>query len=336
MSKYQKLAWLIGLLALLFVMVSVGGITRLSKSGLSITEWKPVTGILPPLSEEAWLREFDLYKNSPEFKHHNAHFDLQDYKGIFWWEYIHRVLGRVIFLFAVALSFSFWRKKEASGGYALLLPMLIVFQGLMGWLMVKTGLNHRPSVSHYMLTVHFFLAVFTMTVVYYPLSQMKKPLWDRLSRRGYFLVITLGVLLGLQIVYGCFTAGLKAGFYFGTFPFMGGQFFPPQGLLMEPAVHNFFENPITVQWIHRWLGVGVGLFLFFTGYHLIKHESPSFTRPVLHLVSLVIIQIILGISTLLFHVPISLAVFHQAMAALIWLGYCNIVFRINCKPSLTQ
>ena len=333
MPKKTKLAWLISLLALLFIMISVGGVTRLTKSGLSITEWKPVTGILPPLSEEAWQKEFSLYQNSPEFKHHNSHFEIEDYKGIFWWEYIHRVLGRVIFFVALALGIVFWRKKEVSGRYAIALPLLIVFQGLMGWLMVKTGLNHRPSVSHYMLAVHFWLALLTMTMVYFPLAKMKKEISAQVSRRGWTYLAVLGVLFFLQILYGCFTSGLKAGFYFPTFPLMNGQILPPQGWILEPAIRNLFENPVTVQWIHRWLGVATGLFLLLTIFHLLKNESMSFKKPVLHLVSVVVIQIVLGISTLLMLVPIHLAVVHQAMAVLIWLGYCNIIFRIRSNTT---
>lgn len=334
MSKGKKLAWLISLLALIFIMISVGGITRLTKSGLSITEWKPVTGVLPPLTEEDWQKEFALYQDTPEYKHHNSHFELEDYKGIYWWEYIHRVLGRLIFFVALALSIVFWRKKEASGRFALTLPLLIVFQGLMGWLMVKTGLNHRPSVSHYMLAVHFWLALLTMTIVYYQLAKMKKEIPVQLSKKGWRLLKVLGVLFFCQILYGCFTSGLKAGLYFPTFPLMGGQFLPPQGMTLEPAIRNLFENPVTVQWIHRWLGIITGIFVFFTSYHLIKNESRLFKGPIIHLVSVVVIQILLGIGTLLSLVHIHVAATHQAMAVLVWLGYCNIIFRVNKKNLL--
>lgn len=333
MGAKQKLAWLLTLLLLLFAMVSVGGITRLTKSGLSITEWKPVTGILPPLTEASWEKEFASYRNSPEFRHHNTHFELKDYKGIFWWEYIHRLLGRAIFFVASALSFVFWRKKEFSGVQALTLPVLIAFQGLIGWLMVKTGLHQRPSVSHYMLAIHFLLALLTMSVVYFHLAKMKKPIPVRLSRQGRFLLVFLGALIFLQIVYGCFTGGLKAGWYFNTFPLMGGHFLPPLGWDLEPALRNLVENPVTVQWIHRWLGISLGVFLPIASVHLLRHESSAFKRPLLHLVSVVVVQILLGISTLLFLVPVSLAVFHQAIAVLIWLGYCNLVFRIEDPAS---
>ncbi len=335
MSKHQRIAWLVSLLVLLLMMISVGGITRLTKSGLSITEWRPVTGILPPLTEEAWQKEFTLYQNSPEFQQHNAHFELEDYKGIFWWEYIHRVLGRVIFFVAAAMGFLFWKKGVATGRYALFLPALITFQGLIGWLMVRTGLNHRPSVSHFMLTVHFLLALITMTTVYYPLAKMKKSIPVQLSRQGYSMIVLMGVLIVLQIIYGCFTSGLRAGQVFNTFPLMGDSFWPPDGLHFKPAFRNLFENPITVQWIHRWLGIITGTFVLVTSAYLVKRESPLFKRLTLHLVSVVLIQIVLGISTLLLHAPIHLAVFHQMMAVLIWLGYCNIIFRVE-RPRLSM
>ena len=329
MSRRAKLCWLLSLLVLLISMVLVGGVTRLTKSGLSITEWKPVTGLLPPLDEASWQREFNLYRESPEFKHQNSHFLLEDYKGIFWWEYIHRVLGRVIFLVASVMSFVFWRKAQWSGSRALVLPLLIAFQGLIGWLMVKTGLHQRPSVSHYMLTLHFLLALLTLTVVYHSLAKMKKPIFVSLSRVGRHLIWMMGLSLLLQIVYGCFTAGLKAGLYFNTFPLMNGVLLPDQAWDYEPWRRNWFENPVLVQWFHRWLGILVGVFVPLGGVWLIKRESSEFLRPVLHLVSVVLVQVVLGIANILLFVPTWLAVVHQFMALLIWLGFCNIVFRMR-------
>lgn len=331
MSKREKLFWLISLLALLFVMVLVGGTTRLTKSGLSITEWRPVTGLLPPLTEEDWKKEFTLYQKTPEFRHHNSHFEIEDYKGIFWWEYIHRVLGRVIFLFASVLSFVFWRRREWSGRRALVLPLLIAFQGVIGWLMVKTGLHQRPSVSHLMLTLHFLLALTTMSLVYHPLARLKKPIFVNLSRGGHLILWAMGFLILLQIVYGCFTAGLKAGLYFNTFPLMGGEVTPAQVFEGDHGWLNFLENPVAVQWVHRWLGVALGLFLPFGALLLTRFESRDFRRPLLHLVSVIGVQIVLGIINLIWLVPISLAVAHQGMALLIWLGYCNLVFRIQAS-----
>lgn len=335
MTKKQKVLWLVSLLVLLLMMIAVGGITRLTKSGLSITEWRPITGILPPLNQQAWQEQFSLYQQSPEFLHLNTHFALDDYKDIFWWEYIHRILGRVIFFVAALLAYKFWRRKEASASYAFFLPSLIAFQGLIGWLMVKTGLNHRPSVSHYMLMVHFLLALLTMTVVYYPLAKMKKPLVvDALKKtfsdRTKLLLWSLGSLILLQIIYGCFVSGLNAGVHYNTsFPFMGGSFVPPFAWDLEPLMRNFFENPITIQWVHRWLGLGTAGFVLIASAYLLKYGGPSFKRPILHLVSVVGVQIILGISTLLWLIPTPLASLHQVMAVLVWLGYCNILFRVK-------
>lgn len=329
MPKRQKIAWLVGLLLLLFLMIAIGGVTRLTKSGLSITEWRPVTGVLPPLSEGEWERQFELYRQSPEFRHDNAHFELADYKGIFWWEYLHRLLGRVIFLYALALSFVLRRRREASWAYALALPGLIAFQGLMGWLMVRTGLHQRPSVSHYMLAAHFLLALLTVSLVYLPLARMKRPLHVRLPRADRALFAGLGVLLFTQIVYGCFTSGLKAGLYFNSFPWMGGRFLPPQAFDYEPPLRNLVENPVAVQWVHRWLGVTTGLVLAVTGVRLWRLGDAVLRGPLVHLVSVVAVQIAVGISVLLWFVPLPLAVFHQTMAVLVWLGYCNLWFRFR-------
>lgn len=329
MSKKHKLIWLVSLCALLLAMISIGGITRLTKSGLSITQWKPVTGMLPPLSEQDWQRQFELYQQSPEFHKVNSHFELEDYKNIFWWEYLHRLLGRIIFVVAAIMSIVFWRKKEASITYAISLPLLIAFQGLIGWLMVKTGLNHRPSVSHYMLWFHFSLAVGTMVMVYYHIAKMKSSIGKLHAEKSKILLLGLGAIIFLQITYGCFTSGLKAGLYFPTFPMMGGKLLPQSSFDLDPFILNFFENPVMVQWIHRWLGISTALYMVGISYYLLKFENKAFARPLLHLASVVLIQAILGILTLIKLVPTSLAVIHQVMAVLVVLGYFNLIFRIE-------
>ncbi len=328
MYEKQKIVWLVSLLFLLFLMISVGGVTRLTRSGLSITEWKPVAGILPPLTEEAWDKEFSLYKKSPEFKQVNSHFDLKEYKQIFWWEFLHRLLGRIIFFVVLIPGFFLWRKKTISGRYVLLLPALIAFQGLMGWLMVKSGLNHRPSVSHYMLATHFFLALTTVAFVYYPLAKLKKPIEMNLSKKSYRWIIGFGVLLLIQLLYGCFTSGLKAGIYFPTFPMMGGQFFPPSGVSHDAFLQNFLINPPTVQWVHRWIGILISICVLGLSYILVR-ENSKFLRPMVHLVSIVLFQILIGILNILYFVPIPLAATHQFMAVLIFLGYLNVLFRVR-------
>lgn len=327
------LVWLLACLATVLLMIAVGGVTRLTRSGLSITEWRPITGIVPPLTQEAWTREFDLYKRSPEFRHVNSHFELSDYKKIFWWEFLHRALGRVIFLMVVAGCFVFRRRREVSRRFALGLPALILVQGLMGWLMVKSGLTHRPAVSHYMLAVHFFLALVTLVALYQQIIRFKQPLGVRLSGAQAALVRAVGALYLVQLLYGCFTSGLKAGLYFNTYPLMNGQVLPPEAQALVPWARNFVENPVMVQWIHRWLGTLTLFATLFLVFHGIRSISPRLTRPLLHLGGVVVTQFALGVSALLFGVPLWIAAAHQVMAALLVLGYFNLTLRLEAPSA---
>jgi cytochrome c oxidase assembly protein subunit 15 len=327
-NRKALFTWLLSCLVIVALMVSVGGITRLTRSGLSITEWKPVTGIVPPLTEGQWQREFDLYRRSPEFHKVNSHFQLGDYKKIFWWEFIHRALGRFIFFWVALGGLVFWRRGQVSSRFALGLPALIAFQGLMGWLMVKSGLSLRPAVSHYLLSVHFFLALATLVAIYREITRFKKPLGVSLRPGQAGLLLSLGAVYAVQVLYGCFTSGLKAGLYFNTYPLMGGEILPGSAFHLAPLLSNFFENPVMVQWIHRWLGTFSALFTLGTAAYFLK-AAPGLLRPYLHLVSVVLIQVFLGLATLLWKVPVSTAAAHQFMAILVVLGFFNIAFRVQ-------
>lgn len=323
-----KTIWLLGFIALVLLMISVGGLTRLTRSGLSIVEWKPIVGIIPPLNEQDWEEQFDLYKKSPEYTHVNSHFELKDYKKIFLLEYLHRLLGRIIFLYIVIPGLILWRKRIVSGKLVLLLSSMVAVQGLVGWLMVKTGLNLKPHVSPYMLSLHFFLALSTLLIAYYHLSKVRARLPTQNTLLMKNSLIALGVLIVIQIFYGCLTSGLKAGLYFNTYPLMGNEFFPSTALSLDPFLINFFENPVMVQWTHRWIGALTAIVLLFTAWLHIKY-SRAFTKPFVHLISITLLQVVLGIFTLLWSVPIHLAATHQFFATLIFLGYFNIFFRIE-------
>lgn len=326
-----KSIWLLGFIALVLLMISVGGVTRLTRSGLSIVEWKPVVGIIPPLTEADWQSQFELYQQSPEFQQMNSHFELDDYKQIFIWEYLHRLLGRLIFLYVLIPGLILWRQKVIKGNLVVLLSLLVAGQGLVGWLMVKSGLNLKPHVSPYMLALHFFLALVVLGTAYYYLSKMRPALWVEMSKTKWRLLNSLGILFAIQIFFGCLTSGMKAGHIFNTYPLMGGQLFPPGGLNLDPTWINIFENPVTVQWIHRWVGILTLICLLVT-VNVFTHwkRSPLF-GPWIHLLGLVTVQIILGILNLIWMVPISLAALHQFIAALIVLGYLNIRFRLNAS-----
>lgn len=315
---------------LILVMIAIGGITRLTRSGLSIVEWRPVSGIVPPLTEDAWQAQFELYQKSPEFLQVNSHFGIEDYKNIFIWEYLHRLLGRIIFLFALIPGLILWRRKKVALRLVLLLSGLVAFQGLIGWLMVKSGLNHAPHVSPFMLALHFFSALTVALVAHFHASKMRAPLLVDLSESQKLLMRTFGVILLLQIFYGCLTSGWKAGFAFNTYPLMGGDFFPPGGWMQEPGWVNLFSNPATVQWVHRWLAFAV-LFLAGLGARSFL-KTPHWAQmrgPLIHLLAVIGAQISLGIFNIIFAVPTWLAVAHQLMASVLVITYFGIYVRLR-------
>jgi cytochrome c oxidase assembly protein subunit 15 len=333
-QKWTK-RWLVGFVILLLAMIAVGGVTRLTRSGLSIVEWRPFTGILPPLSDQAWQDQFELYKQSPEFQQVNSQFALSDYQRIFIWEYIHRLLGRFIFLYALLPGVVLWRKRQVKGSIVTLLCVLVALQGLIGWLMVKSGLAHEPHVSPFMLALHFFSALTVLATVYYQLSKFRpKIVIPASAGRVMTWVHSFGILLLIQLFYGCLTSGFKAGFSFNTYPLMGGEFFPPGGLLSEPFWVNFFVNPATIQWTHRWMGIVV----FLIGIVAVKSVLGSTVKktmkgPLFHLAGVCFVQVLLGILNVLFVVPIPLAVLHQLIASLLLMAYLNVLFRAQSEGS---
>lgn len=320
-----------GFCILVLLMVSIGGITRMTRSGLSIVEWRPISGIIPPITNSDWQTQFELYKSSPEFNQLNSHFTVEDYKNIFLWEYIHRLLGRLIFLFVILPGFVLWRKKIISGRLVLLFAALIALQGLIGWLMVKTGLNVRPHVSPYMLALHFFSALIVLVLAYYHLCKLRDPLKSiSLTRLQTKLVHGFGVLLGLQIFYGCLTSGLKAGYGYNTYPLMNGRFFPDDGLFFSPLWINLFENTATVQWTHRWLGILVITVFFLIRNLFIKSPAwPQLRKSFLILLVIMFVQIILGILNIIYIVPLPLAALHQLGASILVLAYFDLLFRLK-------
>jgi heme a synthase len=318
-----KKIWLSVFVVLTLIMIAVGGTTRLTRSGLSIVEWKPVSGIIPPITEQQWQTQFELYKQSPQFSQVNSHFELSDYKKIFFWEYVHRLLGRILFLFALIPGLVLWRRKKIKGAVVVQLTLLVALQGLVGWLMVKTGLNRDPQVSPYMLALHFFSALLLLLVAYYHLKKDAAPLtvknWRGKQQNTF---IAFAVLLFLQVFYGNLTSGFKAAFAFNTFPFMGGTFLPPGGL------GSWLSDPATIQWTHRWLGFLVLLFaILFV--HFAKQSGKALRGPTMHLFGVVLLQVALGVFNLVYAVPTWLGVLHQVNAVLVILALFNLVYRIK-------
>ena len=317
-------AWLFCICALIFIMVIVGGATRLTGSGLSITEWKPIMGTIPPLDLSDWLEAFEKYKQIPQYKEINAGMSLEEFKAIFWWEWGHRFLGRFIGIaFLVPfLFFLFTKRVEPSLKPKLwLLFALGGLQGFLGWYMVASGLVERTDVSQYRLAMHLGLAVIIYGAIFWvalglgnsedKISVSKSLKWQAWGLTG---------LIFLQIIAGAFVAGLKAGKGYNTWPLMDGHFIPNDLFIMEPAWQNLFENARTVQFDHRMLAylIAVGVMAHLL-YCLLQH-NPKIVRGAVFITVLTGAQIFLGIVTLLQFVPLDLALAHQGGALILLSG----------------
>ena len=307
--------WLFAVAALIILMVVVGGITRLTESGLSITEWKPVSGAVPPLTEAQWLHEFQLYQRTPEYQQINRGMTLAAFKSIFFWEYLHRLLGRVIGLaFALPLLWFWWRKAIPQGFGPRLLFLLFLggFQGAIGWWMVASGLSQRTDVSHVRLAVHLLTALFIFAAIVWTALDLRSP--GALRRRFPTVGIWAVAVLALQLMFGAFVAGLDAGYAFNSWPLMGDRLYPTGAPWLDPVLRNFVDNPITVQFVHRWLAFVV-LAAAFVLARQVKRAGGRRESALVH--ALVGIQILLGIATLLTGVDLHVAVTHQAVAVLL-------------------
>ena len=320
--------------AVVYLMIVVGGITRLTQSGLSMVEWAPIMGTLPPIGEVAWLTVFEKYKAFPEYQKVNIGMSLAEFKNIFWWEYGHRVLGRVIGLIYLLPLLYFYTKGLVPKHWRLRLFSLFILgglQGLMGWYMVQSGLVDVPRVSQYRLTAHLGLAlIIFICMFWYALDFLRgERKRDQIQVSSIYLKITsVSVLIVfLMMLSGGFVAGTKAGYIFNTFPTMNGEWVPQQWLAMTPLWRNFFENAITIQFVHRAFAIGV-LTVVLTVFLLsIKQNFKTYALIAL---AIVILQIILGISALLMRVPVALGAAHQAGAVAL-LASCLFVTHIAHK-----
>jgi len=319
--------WLFVTAGFVMVMVVLGGLTRLTGSGLSMVDWRPVTGFLPPLNEGQWQGVFDLYKVSPQYHKVNFGMSLSEFKGIFWLEFIHRLMGRFIgIIFLVPLLYSLL-KKELRPWSSKILGIWILggLQGVMGWYMVKSGLVDEPWVSPFRLCAHLLLAFLTASLLFWSGLRLRSYSPQKTSENSRFFQsfkeprITLSFLLMiLTICYGAFVAGMKAGLIYNTFPLMGEGFIPPEILFHSPWYENFFMNPVTVQFTHRVLAILTLGGICWYGIGALKN-TPSMLgkRWAIGLLGWSLVQVILGISTLVSQVPYDLAVAHQAGALIL-------------------
>ncbi len=320
-NNKQIAAWLLICCILIFAMVVLGGVTRLTHSGLSIVEWDPIVGVIPPLNSQQWEETFNKYKQTPEYRKINFDISLDAFKSIFWVEYAHRLLGRLIgFVFLVPFLYFLIRKKIEKTLIPKLVTMLVLggLQGLLGWLMVKSGLVDYPRVSPYRLTAHLGLAVIIYAYIFWValglLYSNEGSAVQGLRRIG----IAVTGLIFIMILSGGFVAGTRAGFAFNTFPLMNGRWIPEGIYAMQPVWANLFENIATVQFNHRLIAYFLGLVI--PAYWLLARfvSLPFRTRIAFHgLLAMLAIQVTLGITTLLYVVPVSLAAAHQAGALLL-------------------
>jgi cytochrome c oxidase assembly protein subunit 15 len=317
--------WLFACCAMVLTTLVVGGVTRLTHSGLSIVEWQPLLGALPPLSESDWLKVFAQYQQSPEFRLVNSDMTLDGFKFIFWWEWTHRLLGRAIGLvfFLPFLAFVLMRKIPAG-----LMPRLLGFfllgglQGAMGWYMVKSGLVDDPRVSQYRLAAHLGLAFLIFGLMLWTalgLLQRRAAIQPEQTRGVRRFGVALAALVFVMVLSGALVAGLRAGLVYNTFPLMMGYFVPPDMWAADPWWLNFFANLATVQFDHRMIAwslmVLVPLFWWQVRRRSAKHAP---RRAATAMLAMLVIQVTLGISTLLQAVPVPLAAAHQAGAMLLF------------------
>ncbi len=320
-SSYRPVAianWLMSVAFLVFAIVVVGGITRLTESGLSITEWKPVSGALPPLNQSDWQAEFDLYKGTTEFQTVNQSMTLADFKFIYFWEYIHRLIGRLIGVAFAVPFLCFALKKAIPQGYGWRLAVLLslgAMQGALGWWMVSSGLVGRTDVSHYRLAAHLLNALFILGGLVWTaldLHQYAKgeTVPSRLTGYGIWVLAALSV----QLLLGAYVAGLNAGYVSNTWPLMNGHFVP-EGIDWAMGMLAAFANdPFLVHFLHRWWAWGVVVFLIILA-RKTKKAGNRMASVGLH--SAFGVQILLGISTVMSGMNITLAVLHQAVGALL-------------------
>lgn len=317
--------WLYVLAFMVIIMVAIGGITRLTDSGLSITSWKPITGAIPPLSLKDWQTEFDAYKQIPEFAQQNAWMQLADFQFIFWWEWAHRFWGRIIGLVFFVPFVVFLVQKRLHKGLAWPLGILFIlggFQGFLGWWMVSSGLSERVDVSQYRLAAHLGAACLLFAALIY-VARRLNPVTvantgqgtQSVSAKWQWAIAGLILFLIIQVIAGAFVAGLDAGFGYNTWPLMDGALVPEGLFTLSPAWLNWFENTLTVQFGHRMIAYAITAYVAWLAYVSAKSMGWGGVHGWMPAISvLVVLQVVLGITTLLLVIPMPLALGHQALA----------------------
>ena len=331
-EKYNKLyiSWLITLISLIILMIIVGGLTRLTDSGLSITQWQLFSGFLPPLNNEDWIYYFNLYKQIPEYKLQNFAMTMNEFKIIFWWEWIHRFLGRIIGIATLIplIYFSFiFKIKDLINLYIIF--FLICLQGFIGWYMVSSGLVDRVDVSHYRLSIHLFVAFLILTCLFWNLLNFQSGKNKKffLNSSNFYSIKFLVFLIFLQIIFGAFVSGLDAGKIYQTWPTMNGSFFPNDIDIKKLNEFFNFENRSVVQFIHRNLAYIIFVFIVYIGYLILKINNTELYKPYFYLLIFVFLQIFLGIFTLISNLNIIIASTHQISSIFLIISCINLYYK---------
>ncbi|CAM2065967.1 COX15/CtaA family protein [Sulfidibacter corallicola] len=338
-GRKPVIIWLYTICGMIFCMIALGGLTRLTDSGLSMVQWKVIMGAIPPLSHDDWIQVFDQYKQYPQYLKQNQGMSLDEFKFIFYMEYFHRLLGRLIgvaFFFPVVyFQVKGWLRPKMLA-HCCAVFALGGLQGLVGWFMVRSGLVDLPRVSHYRLVLHLSLAMLVFTYALYlafTLRIIRRPkLDDGVFEALKWPGMAALALVACQIASGGFVAGLRAGHAYNTFPTMNGQWFPAALWSFDPWISNFFENPVMVQFVHRYLALAVTVVIIALYFRFANKFSMSYMRIAFNLLlACLVLQVTLGISTLLLRVPVSLGSLHQIGAVCLWA-----VLVFICQQAWTQ
>ncbi|MGB0390660.1 MAG: COX15/CtaA family protein [Salibacteraceae bacterium] len=327
--------WLIIGAVMVFIMTAIGGITRLTESGLSMVNWNLFMGAVPPLSEEAWQKTFEEYQKFPEYKTTHNHFSLEDFKGIFFWEYIHRLFGRLIGVVFLIPFFIFLKRGLLKGKLLKQLLFLLTmgaFQGFLGWYMVSSGLIHEPRVSHFRLAAHLSTAFFTISYSLWIAlglwqANSEPVIADSTTKRITFITVAI---LCIQIVFGAFVAGKDAGMIHNFWPNMNpGEFISSEVFNGNNLLDTLINNPSGIQFTHRYLAYVVSILIIYLWFRS-KSKTDHITSSKFLFASIIVcIQFTLGILTLLFHVPLIVALLHQLGALLLLLAMVSATHRLT-------
>ncbi|MBD1164977.1 COX15/CtaA family protein [Pelagibacterales bacterium SAG-MED13] len=326
----QLSLWLITMFWIIAIMIVVGGLTRLTDSGLSITEWQLFSGILPPLNNNDWMMYFNLYKKIPEYELQNYNMTLQEFKIIFWWEWGHRFLGRVIGVsFLIPLVYFSFKIEFYKLLNLYLIFFLICFQGFVGWYMVSSGLVDRVDVSHFRLSIHLLIAFLILSLIFW--NYLKTKVINKNTRRiSVFLLLIFLILIFIQIVVGAFVSGMDAGKVYNSWPLMGNTYFPNDNDFKDLFKLSAFSDPSLVQFMHRNLAYLIMFIYFFIFYKVYRNKINHLYKSINILGVFIILQIVLGIYTVMYGAQLYIAAMHQ-LSSIFLVSSCIYFFYINTR-----